>query len=71
MMCFDKQLLPRPGDGVLVADRAGNTYFRLYRVGSVGRWTATAMNPAFHELDSERDGLSLLAVLKAEEGRWA
>ncbi len=32
---------------------------------------ACALNEAFQELDSARDGLTVLAVLVAEEGRWA
>lgn len=70
-MCFDRGMVPRPGDGVLVVDRAGGVAFRLYRSAGAGRWTAAAMNPAYEPLDSERDGLRVLAVLKAEEGRWS
>lgn len=63
---------PRPGDGVLVSDSSGGVYFRIYRAGRADRWTAVALNPAYGpDLDSERDGLRVLAVLKAEEGRWA
>ena len=72
LICFDTGLPPRPGDGVLVSDRDGAIYFRIYRVAAGGHWTAHAINSqAFHDLDSERDGLRVLAVLKAEEGRWS
>jgi hypothetical protein len=70
MICFDSSMAPKPGDGVLVADSSSGVYFRVYRAGAGGRWTAHAINPAFADLDSERDGLRVLAVLKAEEGRW-
>ncbi len=67
---FDKSIKPEAGDGVLIADKAGIVYFRLYRAGAGARWTAHALNQAFGDLDSEHDGLRVLAVLKAEEGRW-
>lgn len=70
-VCFDSSLPPRPGDGVLVMDSDGAAHFRLYRAGSGGRWTAEAINVAFAPLDSERDGLRVVAVLMAEEGRWS
>lgn len=68
---FTSTIKPDAGDGVLVRDRAGGLYFRLYRGGGAGgRWTAAALNPAYDPLDSERDGLEVLAVLTAEGGRW-
>lgn len=70
MICFDRRETARAGDGVLVRDRDGALYFRLYRAAAGGRWTAAALNPSFEPLDSERDGLQVVAVLKAEEGRW-
>lgn len=70
-VCFDRRLRPVPGDGVLVADSSGGVHFRLYRAGSGGRWSGEALHAAFAPLDSERDGLRVLAVLMAEEGRWS
>lgn len=70
-VCFDRGLVPRPGDGVLVRDAHGGVHFRKYVAGAPGRWSAVALNPAYDPLDSERDGLQVLAVLKAEEGRWS
>lgn len=61
----------RPGDGVLVADQHGGAHFRLYRQGTAGRWSAAAINPAFDDLDSQRDGLRVLGVLLGMEGRWS
>lgn len=69
-ICFDSTVDPSPGDGVLLADSSGGLHFRQYRAGAAGRWIAHALNPAYQDLDSERDGLRVLAVLKAEEGRW-
>ncbi len=71
LVCFDSTASARPGDGVLVVDGAGDVYFRLYRSAPGGRWTAQALNPVFHDLESTRDQLQVLAVLHAEEGRWA
>lgn len=71
LICFDTTMQPRPGDGVLVADATGTVHFRLYRAGAGDRWSAHALNEAYGPLDSQRDGLQVLAVLKAEEGRWS
>lgn len=71
-LVFDSSLsnAPRPGDGVLVKDASGQAYFRLYRAGRLGHWEAHAMNQAFATLDSERDGLRVVAVLTAVQARW-
>lgn len=67
---LERSTTPRPGDGVLVQDSAGHCYFRLYRAGRPGRWEAYPLNEAYETLDSERDGLLVLAVLVAVQGRW-
>lgn len=67
---FSSTETARPGDGVLVRDALGNPYFRQYRAGRPGCWEAHADNSAFASLDSERDGLEVLAVLMAVEARW-
>lgn len=67
---FDTSLQPRAGDGVLVRDDAGHHFFRIYRERRPGHWEAAALNPAFQALDSERDGLHVLAVLTAVFQRW-
>jgi phage repressor protein C with HTH and peptisase S24 domain len=60
---FDKRVQPKPGHGVLVADRAGRCFFRKYGGGLPARWKAHPLNDAYEPLDSERDGLQLVAVL--------
>ena len=70
-LIFSTEETPKPGDGVLVADRLGNAYFRLYRLNRPGHWEAYATNDAYRPLDSERDGLVVLAVLVGEKGRWS
>jgi hypothetical protein len=68
---FARSHQPRPGDGVLVEDSTGAWYFRLYSPGAQGRFSAVALNPAYQTLDSERDGLKVLAVLVGvPEARW-
>lgn len=67
---FQTGLPARPGDGVLVQDDAGNFYFRLYRERRPGHWEAHAISDAYQALDSQRDGLRVLAVLTAVYQRW-
>ena len=61
---------PRPGDGVLVADKAGVCYVRIFRQRTSDTWEAHAHNQAFAPLDSQRDGLVVLAVLVGVPARW-
>lgn len=67
---FQTGLPARPGDGVLVQDDAGHFYFRLYRERRPGHWEAHAISDAYQALDSQRDGLRVLAVLTAVYQRW-
>jgi hypothetical protein len=68
---FQRNLDPRPGDGVLVSDANGDWYFRLYRVRRAGEWEAHPVNDAYQPLDAARDGLTLIAVLTGiEQQRW-
>lgn len=68
---FERNLVPRPGDGVLVRDREGHHYVRVYREKRPGHWEAYAINDAYSPLDSQADGLTVVAVLTAVAGRWA
>lgn len=68
---FDSRLKPKPGDGVLVRDSAGTVHFRSYKAGRPGVWEAHAENPDYSALESARDGLEVIAVLTAVEGRWS
>lgn len=60
---------PIAGDFVLVADHKDVHYFREYRQIRPGHWQAHATNPAYLPLDSERDGLRVLAVFDGMRGR--
>ena len=54
---------PRPGWPVLVRDRTGTHYLRDYVAGPLGRWQAVARTHGFAPLDSEVDGLTVVAVM--------
>lgn len=70
MVVLNTREAPRPGDGVLVRDKTGQVHLREFRAGRPGIWEAHAVNPAYAALESERDGLTVLAVLMAVEARW-
>lgn len=53
---------PEPADRVLCCDSAGNVYLRNYVQVRPGHWEAHAVNKAYLPLDSERDGLRVLAL---------
>ena len=61
---FETAGQPAPGEGVIVGDRSGNRYLRRYSRGSGASWQAQAANPSSDTLDSDRDGLTVLAVMK-------
>lgn len=68
---FDTRVEPRAGDGVLVEDASGTWFFRQFSPGAQGRFSAVAKNSAYQTLDSERDGLKVLAVLVGvPQARW-
>jgi len=63
---------PEPGDCILVADSLNRPYIRRYVTGAGAHWEAHAANrEAYQPLIPERDGLTLLAVLKFRGGSKA
>lgn len=66
---FITGMQPRAGDFVLLVDRTGMHCLREYRQMRPGHWQAHAINPAYLPLDSERDGLRVLAVFDGVRGR--
>lgn len=54
------------GDFVVVRDRDGQLYVRMYRERRAGEWSAHAMNPAFEPMESVRDGLTVVGVVVEE-----
>lgn len=69
VVTFDRNLSPRAGDAVLLTDRTGSNHIRLFRP-VVGRWEAHALQPDWPVMDSERDGLKVVAVLTGVQARW-
>lgn len=66
---FSPSSAASPGDVVLVADKEDNVYIRRFQQRTPTRWMAVARNDAYVALDSERDGLRILAVQIG--GLWA
>lgn len=55
---------PQAGRPVLVKDGAGRFYLRDYQVAGAGRWQAVARQRGYAPLDSDADGLQLVAVMR-------
>lgn len=60
---------PRPRDAVLVSDNEGGVHFREYEAGRGTRWRAVAMTSGYRPLDSDEDGLRVLAISMGKWGR--
>lgn len=56
-----------PNQVILVRDRTGDLHLRRYGQ-AVGGWRAIATNDAYLTLESERDGLELVAALRWVDG---
>ena len=54
---------PAPGDWVIATDQAGTPHLREYRHLRGGAWEAHATNPAYLPMHSQRDGLTVIAIL--------
>lgn len=61
---LDPRRQPEAGRPILVRDRAGRFYLRDYQLGAAGRWQAVARQRGFAPLDSEADGLEIVAVMR-------
>lgn len=59
---FDRSSIPKVGRPVIVEDRAGLRYLRIYGNVRGERWQALATSVGHATLDSEADGLVLLAA---------
>lgn len=65
LLYFEAGSEAEPGQGVIVQDRHGDRHIRRFKKGSGTKFIAEATNrDAFEPLDSERDGLKVVAVLK-------
>lgn len=72
---FDRRVKAQPGDGVLVKDRGGRVFFRMYREGIGGHWQAVPRTEGYRTLDSRDDALEIVAVMvgvsvRGTEGFW-
>lgn len=54
---------PRPGRGVLLKDKAGNFYLRLYGEGIGGNWTGYSNQPGIPTLERDAHGLEVVAPM--------
>lgn len=68
---FDTEIPPKPGDGILVKDNMGAHHIRVMRQGVGSSWDAHAFNDAYRTLNSESDGLQVVAVLTGVMSRWS
>lgn len=68
---FRRDLKPAPGDAVLVADKAGELYCRVYHGGLHGAWEARATNAVYPALESKVHGLRVVAVFTGIEVSWS
>ncbi len=59
---FDKLRTPRADEGVLVANAAGEWFFRQYIPGPGGTFTAAPLNKDYPTLSSQEHGLQVLGV---------
>ena len=64
MLLFDRDLPPETGRPVLVQDKYGERYIRIFSLLRGEHWRAVAKNDAFPPLDSLEDGLTVLATAK-------
>lgn len=61
---LDPNRQPEAGRPVLVRDRTGAYYLRDYETAANGRWRAVARQRGYAPLDSEDDGLQLIATCR-------
>lgn len=60
---FSSERKPVAGRPVLFRDKDGNPYIRDYMPKRQGAWMAVARNDAYMPMDSEADGLTIIAVM--------
>ena len=67
---FSTKVAPIEGRGVLFKDQEGNTYVRIYQVRRGKHWVAISRSSAYAPLDSEADGLEVMAVMVGVKWAW-
>lgn len=61
-LVFDRSREPKPGRVVMVRDRSGTCYLRIYGNQTGNQWSALATGFGHRTLDSEADGLTVVAT---------
>lgn len=70
LLVLDTDVPPSAGVGILVQDRFGKRYLRMFAEAVGPGWEAKARHEAFVSLHSERDHLVILAVVESrQDGR--
>jgi len=62
MLQMDPDLDAQPNNLVLVQDRANRYWIRIYRQRSTSNWEAAPVDPNYPVLQSDVDGLTVVAV---------
>ena len=61
----------KPGAGVIVRDKTGGLHLRQLRQSEApGDWIAAATNPNYRSFERKRDGVEIIAVLRAPMRGW-
>lgn len=61
----------RPGAGIIVRDRAGDLHLRqLSQSDTPGDWIAAAANAHYRSYEHIKDGVQIVAVLRAPMRGW-
>lgn len=63
-LIFERASEGVPGKAVLLEDRDGERHVRRFATVRGGHWIARATGEGFVDLDSDRDGLRVLAVAR-------
>lgn len=66
-LIFEASYEPAPGKTVLFEDRDGNRFVRRYATVRGAHWKAQATRSVYVTLDSEEDGLTVLATMRWRE----
>lgn len=68
---FRKATEAKPGAGIIVRDGAGGLYLRQLRQSETpGDWIAAATNPNYRSFEHIKDGVQIVAVLRAPMRGW-
>jgi len=63
VITFSRSVAPESGFSVLLTDKDGNFYFRVFKKKTPTHWQAVPLNSDFLPLDSNDDGLTVVGVM--------